>query len=405
MILMTIMLLSGGCRKDVETFPEAKTVLMTINFTANYINPKLGAIIFASDSLGNVIADTAFKGNGKLLLYTRPGIKNPLRFTLTIASWEPSMHNFEISMKSYLQVATAEWTLQGHRPDTLGHFTVSLSNIPQPALILYANAGYANLTTNYTDVTDLSYIDPDELYIKIEHNQDEVYKLISGIHPGGTYTVDMSDAVSPVFSNISMSGQYYEARIWGFRDADYENGLPVMTDFSLGSVPAGNLVRVAVLPGHFQGYHSELKLIENWDSMTSYSCRRNGDIPAAFDKIDARVGSVTTHPAGKLEATTYGDFTTTCATWQFYGRNNQSFTWTMSGNNTLADIRLPNLSANMLQTFPTFSLDSLYFFNLELTKYHDLASYQDFLNTIFDPSGPKTQNKLNASALIYGQSK
>ena len=251
----------------------------------------------------------------------------------------------------------------------------------------------------------MSYIDQDELYIKLDHNQTQVYKLVDSIHPGGVYTIAMAGAQTPVYSSISISGTSYEARVWGFRDADYENGLPIMTEYDFDNVPAGNSIKVATIPGHFQGYHTELKVVEDLNSMTAYNYRVNGAIPASFVKIAAQVQSVTPLPAGKIDAVTSGDFTTTGATWQFYARNNQSFTWTMYGTNTMTSIRLPNLSPNMLQTFPTLALDSLNFYNLELTKYHGLASYQDFLGTLFNPASPRTQNKLNASTLVYGQSK
>ena len=382
-----------------------KSVLMTVNFTENYINPKLGAILFASDSLGNVIADTTFKGNGKAILYAKPGIKIPSRFMFTIATWEPSMHNFEISLKSYLQVSTSEWTLQGHRPDTLGHFTVNLSNVAQSATILYANSGYANLTTITNDVVNLSYLDPDDLYIKIDDNQSQKYQWISNIHPGETYNIDMASAQTPAFTSISLSGVYYEARIWGFKSTDFENSQPIMTNFTLGEVPAGNQIQVPLLAEHFPAYHTELKLIESWDSAASYTCRQNGDIPAAFQKINARIQSMAVHPSGVVEVHPGGDFTTANVTWQFYAHNNQIFTWTICGPDTTTMFRLPKLSSSLQQTFPTLSTDSLNFYNVELVKFPDLDSYDKFINAVFNPAHPRSQNKLNASTLILGQSK
>ena len=405
--LFTVVLITTiSCKKEiVETYPEPKKLVMTINFIDNYINPKLGAIVFASDSLGSVIADTLIKGNGKFYIFAKPGIKVPNRFMLTIATWEPSMHNFEIAMKTYTQVKSSEWTLRGHRPDTLGHFTVNLTNVPQSALIIYANAGYSNLTTIYNDVFNLSYVDPDELLVKIEDGLDQKYQWINNIHPGENYNIDMASAQTPALSKISLSGKYYEARIWGFKDTDYENSMPIMTNYSLGNVPVNNEINVAVLPEHFQGYRTEMKLIENWTSGTSYTCRVNGDIPSSFQKIDASVQSLTDYPAGKVAIQSTGDFTTTNATWQFYGHNNQFFTWSMIGNNTITEFQLPSLSPSMLQTFPTLSLDSLYFYNAELFKYPGISSYDAFVNLVFDPANPLAQNKLNASSLIFGQGK
>jgi hypothetical protein len=148
-----------------------------------------------------------------------------------------------------------------------------------------------------------------------------------------------------------------------------------------------------------------MKLIESWTSGTSYTCRVNGDIPSSFQKIDASVQSLTDYPSGKINIQTAGDFTTTNATWQFYGSNNQFFTWSMVGNNTITEFQLPNLSPSMLQNFPTLSLDSLYFYNAELSMYPGVASYDAFINLVFNPANPISQNKLNASTLIFGQGK
>jgi len=404
--LTGLILGSVGCRKkEAEVDPGSITVLMTLNFKDNFINPKLGAIVFASDSVGHVIADTMYKGNGKFFLDAKPGIKIPSRFMLTIVTWEPSMHDFEISLNSYLQVESSEWTLQGHRPDTLGHVTVSLSNVPQSTLILYANSGYANLTTISNDVIALTYLDPDDLFVKTENSQGQLFRWISDIHPGGIYDVDMASAQAPALTTIGLSGKYYEARIWGYKNTDYENSLPVMTEFSFGDIPAGNFIRVPDLPEHFQGYHTELKQVESWDSSTSYTFRVNGAIPSGFQKIDARVENLTVYPVGKIHLYPSGDFTSTNATWQFYGHNNQSFSWTMHGCDTTKYFKLPKLPESIIQFFPTLSLDSLYFYNVELSKYPDFASYDEIIHHIFNPTHPHSQNKLNASTLIYGQSK
>lgn len=324
---------------------------------------------------------------------------------LTVATWEPSMHNFEISLKSWMQVTSSQWTFEGHRPDTLGHFTVNLSNVPPSTLILYANAGYANLTTITSNVNNLSYLDPDNLFIKTENSQGNKYLWINDIHPGETYNADLSLAQTPAFSTISLEGKYYEARVWGYKDTDYENSLPFMTSFSLGDVPAGNQVKVSVLPEHFQGYRTELKLVESWDSNMMYTCRVNGGIPASFQKTNGRFLSVHTYPGGKIEVHSAGDITIINPSWQFYGHNNQSFSWTMYGSDTTTTFKLPLLSPSILQMFPTLSLDSLNFLNVELAKYPGIASYNDFLSHLFTPSSPHSQNNLNASTLIYGQSK
>ena len=178
-----------------------------------------------------------------------------------------------------------------------------------------------------------------------------------------------------------------------------------MTNYSLGNVPAGQQIKVAVLPERFQGYHTELKLVESWTDNTSYTCRVNGPIPASFLKIDASVQSLSTFPAGKIEVHPSGDFTSTVATWQFYGHNNQAFTWNLYGSDTSTVFKLPYLSPSMLQTFPTLSLDSLSFLNVELSEYPGLTSYNEFLHQVFDPAHPRSPNKLDASTLIFGQGK
>ena len=405
-LLTGFVLLFNGCKKeDVEVYPEVKDPMMTINFTDDYINPQLGAIIFASDSMGNVIADTLIQGNGKIYLYPKPGIKIPSHFMITIAKWEPSMHNFEISLNSYMVNALSDWMLQGHRPDTLGHFTINLVNAAPSALILYANAGYSNLTTMVGNVQNLSYVDPDDLFIKTDDGQSQKSMLISDIHPGKTYNIDMAQAQAPTFGMIGISGVYYEARVWGYKNSDFENSQPIMTDYALGDIPGSNLIHVAILSALFQGYRTELKLIESWDSLATFTCRVSGEIPAAFQKIDARIQSLIDFGSGKIKVQAAGDFTTTNATWKFYGHNNQVFTWTMSGSDTATHFKLPMLSASMLHTFPTLSLDSLNFYNVELTKYPEVGSYNDHLQLIFDPVHPRSENTLNASSLIFGSSR
>ena len=66
---------------------------------------------------------------------------------------------------------------------------------------------------------------------------------------------------------------------------------------------------------------------------------------------------------------------------------------------------LPNPSPAMFQMFPVLALDSLGFYNIELTDYTGIASYNDFLKRRFDPAGPHSQDKMNASSMISGQAK
>jgi len=404
-IVTGFLVIMAGCKKkDPEPQPASKHTLMTMNFTDNFINPKLGAIVFASDSLGQIISDTLIKGNMKLKLMLRTGAKIPGRFTLTIVTWEPSMHNFEVKLQSYLQVATTEWTLKGFRPDTLGHVTINLSGIPNSSLVMYSNSGYSNLTTINSNVRNLSYLDPDVLLVKTE-NYNQKYLWVDDIKPGNLYNLDFSNAEMPVLDTILIAGQYYEARIWGFRESDQNQQFPIMTNYSLGNIPVENKIVVAAFPQYFNEYTTELKLVENWSSATSYTTRTHGPIPKEFKKCYAGLQSFADKSHGTVELVTTGTYTTGIVNWQFYGHNNQIFTWDLAGNDTTKHFQLPDISPMLKQTFPTLSLDSLYFHHLQLDNYPDITGYENLLTKLFNPAEPAAVSSLNVSTLTFGQGK
>ena len=383
-ILSLIILVSetlSSCKKKSDEEPVPSSPVFTVNFMDNYINPQLNAIIFISDMQGKLLADTMISGNGTIHIMPESGITIPPKFMVTIATWEPDMHNFRISLNTYYQIPVSEWIFQGHRMDTVGHVTISLKNVPQhDGPVLFSNSGYSNLTLNTNERVNYLYKNPDDLYILINTSSGPRYKWVPDITKGEIYNVDMSETSIPEFQMISFPGSevYYEVRVYGYHDQNVESPLSCLLNEQLGDGTAVSSVQVNYPPAKFSTFHSIISLVEDWTSSSTYFYWVDGVIPSSFKKIDASVTSF--QPAkGMVEFSTNGTYNVSNATWSFTAANFQHFDWSVYAPDSTKTIILPEIPPSIRQMFPVLSLDSLVLDNIQLMNFTGLPTYDDFI--------------------------
>lgn len=402
-LITGIMMILSGCKKTNDDPPAVPTPLMTLDFTDDFVNPKLGAIVFISDMQGNLLADTGFTGNKKIVLFQVKGTQLPLSFMVTIARWEPDMHNFTITLQSWMYITPAEWRLKGNRRDTTGQITINLVNVPvHNGPVLYANRGFSNLTFSTTARINSLYETPDDLYVRVNTQNGPFYVWQNGVIPGGVYTVDMSTAVIAETKTIGFPGpaEYYEAVLSGYRQTDYETTLSTQADEILGDgLPAAN-VTLSYPPDVYEGFQTQLKYIENWSSNTTWQYQVTGLIPEVFKKTNASVlSAISFDQPPELLLETSGNFTVANANWQFNAYNSQNFSWTLSGPDTVTVMKLPKLPPSMVKMFPVLSLDSLVLSHIELNEYYRYPSYLSFVSACFNPSAPLKPENMEVSSI------
>lgn len=400
-LTVLFILTSSSCKKkqDDPVVPD-KQLLMTINFTNDFINPKLGAIVFISDKSGNPLADTAITGNQSVLLYTEKIASPP--YQVSIVKWEPDMHNFMVTIHTYTHVMPGEWTIRGNRLLSEGDATYSLKNIPPHSdLILYASSGYANLTFATTGNQPV-YKSPDSLYVKINTAQGPMYKWEGGLVAGANLEIDLSVMYAATTHTISLPvmAQDFSARVSGYPDSTSSIDRPVATDVVLGDGTARDRIVVSHPPSAFVSFHTYLELIEHWDSAKSYTFSKYGSIPENFVKTDAAISGIQSS-LHKVRFSTSGSFTVTSAEWQFQDAANLAFVWTAFGPDTLTSIILPTLPKAMTFMFPTLLLDSLKLRQFELIAYPASPAYPAYLNAVFDPEHPGKGNYMESSSVRF----
>jgi len=398
-VIALLMLISISCKKKQDDTPVPdKLVLMTINFTNDFINPKLGAIVFVSDAAGNSLADTSVTGNPRVVLSTSKTTTPP--YQVTIATWDPDMHNFLVTINTYTYVLPAEWTIRGNRLVSTGDASYSLTNIPQHSdLILYSSSGYSNLTFAATGSLPV-YKSPDSLYIKLNGAAGPMYRWKSGLVAGASLEIDLANMQAAEIHTISLpvTAQDYMARVSGYNDTSDYSALMVTTDEVLGDGTAKDKLAVSYPPSTFAKFHTYLELLENWDSASTYTYSKFGTIPDEFVKTDAVVSGI--HPsAGTVRFSASGSYTETKATWHYQDADHLVFAWTVHGPDTVTSMTLPALSKSMAAMFPTLSLDSVQLIQMEQTWYPAAASYRTYLDILFDPLHPGKGSYLEASSV------
>ncbi|MDP1622268.1 MAG: hypothetical protein Q8M08_08005 [Bacteroidales bacterium] len=388
-----------SCKKSVEEPAQNKQWLMTINFTDDFINPKLKAIIFISDRNGNTLIDTLISGNPRLVLHTVKNVLPP--FQVTVVKWEPDMHNFLVTINTYREVMPAEWTIKGTRLVSTGEAIVNLQNVPaHSGPILYSNLGHSNLTFSTTGSNHPVYKIPDDLYVRLNTASGPLFKWRYGLESGGVYNVDLTDMESAVTHTIHfpLPAQDFHVKVFGYRNTSEPNSLPLVTDELLGDGTKADSVRVSYPPSVFNSFRTSIEMIESWTSSSRFAYTVSGQIPDSFVKINATVSDI--RDDGKSATfKTSGLYSVTTAKWKYQDLENLAFDWTVLGPDTLTTITLPSLPSTMKMMFPTLSTDSLRLYQVELIHYPVLTSWPEYLQIEFNPADPGKKSYLESSAV------
>ncbi len=387
-VIFLLVLSLASCKKS-KNEPALPKSLFIIDFADNYIKKQLSGFILVSDQQGKFLGDTICNANGKYPVYLKSNSPVPARLTITVGYYEIIMHILTIHLNTYTNVIPfGEWKMKGSRPDTLGHTTVSLANLPVlNGPIIYSNAGYSNMTFGTSDQEQMLYLSPDDLYVKIKAQGGDKFKWQQNIKLSETYTIDMSDAGTPVYHTISfpVNAQDYDVSLYGYKDTNYDSPLSVLTDRVISDGTIINNVNLAFPPSAFSGFLTDMMIRESYTSDLQWFHRVTGVIPDQFRKIDASINSVSAM-AGRASLNVSGTFMMSAINWQFVDIEHTLFDWNIFGPDTANVLSLPVLSPNLVKLFPNLKIDSMAYASTELQYYPNLNNYQDILRVLFDPN-------------------
>ncbi len=398
LVILPVIATLDSCKKGKTEMPVSP--LVTITLADNFIIPDYKAILFVSDASGKVLADTTCLENGTYTLFPVGPSSISSRISVTIVNYEPSWHGFKVHLNTYTGIMPGSvWLIRGAKPDTAGHIAINLLNVPSPpGEILYSSSGFSNLTFGTVGKVAVLYQSPDELYIKLHRPGVDKIKMVGGITAGSTYDIDMTDAVNAAFRDISFPfpALVYEADIWGYHGADHDSRIPVKVEMLLSN-GLTDTIRVHYPSSGFSGFHTEIRIQENYASEVAYLYQTDGEVPAAFVKADAIIGPVTTTKrSATIEAA--GTFDMVRMQWM-YTYAFQYFEWTIYGPDTLRTAVLPEIPHSLSVLFPALVTDSLVYSGSILTDFLVTATYDDFIAKTFDPSASVPYRPFDASSV------
>jgi hypothetical protein len=402
-LLAGTILITAACKKTKNDDPPSKHTILTIDFTNDFINPIFGVIVFVSDMQGRCLADTSFNGNGTLSVQAGMETEIPGRFMVTMVVPEMGEHKVLVNMSTYLYTGTADWNLTGARTDTLGHATITLTNLPQMAgPVLYSSSGFFNLTTVVTSKPVLLYKNPDDLYIKLPTASGTKYKWITGLSLNGDLQIDAGTAEPAGLTNISLPGQaiYYEAKVLGYLEPGFNSTIPYTVDLAFGDGTPASTIPVSHPVQLFSGYHTDIFYLESWESPATWRYQADGEIPQEFKKINASVSSMDVS-SGKVSVQKAGHYEVSVATWNFSAQNMPEFSWCLFGPDTVSVFVLPDLSTKFVQRYPELKIDSLVFQSVSLLHFIEPVTYEGFLDQILKSGVPDPEQRLETSSVIW----
>lgn len=399
-IIIALIIISFACKKKSE--PESpRPLLMTVNVIDRYFHPILGGVIFISDMQGRVLADTFCQSDGTYRFFGKTGTSSPDFLEVTTVKVEPFWHSFNISIETYTHISPSEWTVKGSRADTIGEIYPVYQNIPaHDDVILISSSGYSNLTFTPGLSPIPLFKSPDDIYFLIPTPEGMRFKLFSGILANTKDTFDLENLLIPEKSMISFPFpvQYFECRIQGFPDADYNSPIPFMADEILGNGTIVNSFDIYYPPSTFQGFHTEIQALEDYSSPQTWYYHVDGQIPATFRKISATVNSYSpTNTSIQLKAS--GDLDAVSATWGIFSPYQGIVEWTIYSPDTTTVMQLPQIAPALNNMLPWLSRDSFAFYNLGVTDLVNCQDYNQMINVLFDPLHPSNINRQETSSL------
>ena len=399
-VTLSCIFIAVSCKKKDDS-PAQKPLLMTVNVSGHYFSQVLGGVIFISDMQGKTLSDTFCLNDGTYKFYGRAGASVPSLMEVTTVKADPYWHSFSIIIETFTCISSSEWTLLGSRADTVGQAFPVYLNIPDHNdAILISSSGYSNLTSTLEQIPIPLYKTPDDIYFGIPTSAGMKYKWFSGIKAGSRDTFDLSNLLVPEKRTISFPSpvQYYECRVQGYTGTDFSSPIPYMIDEILGNGIIASSVDAYYPPSRFQGFHTDLMVVETWASNQSWFYQVDGQIPAAFRKVNAQVNSFTsTKRSLKLNAS--GVMDAVSGTWKYLSPYQGLVEWTVYGPDTATSLQLPDVAPSLNQMFPWFSRDSMNFTNVQLIDMVNCQGYQQVIKRLFDPSNPSAFERQEASIL------
>ena len=399
-LIIPMLVIAWSCKKKSES-PANKPLLMTVNVTGRYFNPLFGGVIFISDMQGKVLADTFCLADGVYHFYGQSGASVPSFLEVSTVRSEPAWHSFNISIETYNYISPSEWTLLGSRADTVGNINPVFKNIPaHNDAFLVSSSGYSNLTSILGNIPIQLYKSPDDIYIGIPTSAGLRYKWFYNAVSNAKDTFDLSNSLFAEKKTIAFPSliQYYECRLQGFTDGNFNSPIPCMVDEILGNGIAVNSFDAYYPPSRFQGFHTDIMALEDYSSNKSWFYHVDGPIPTAFRKIAASLVSYSATNTG-MQLLASGDMDAVSGTWQFSSTYKGHIEWTVFGPDTTATMRLPQIPPSLSNMFPWISRDSLRFMNAGLIDLAECQGYSQMISRLYGPANPSSFIRQETSIL------
>jgi len=403
-LLIVIMIFISGCKKEETPEPEPQQdEIMKINFTNGYIPDPFEVIVFISNPDGSLIADTAFSENGlHSVMNENPEIDIPDTFMVTIVRYDLYWHSLLIRMNTFQGVSPSEWAIRGMEPDTIGKATVEFTSIPEfSGLVLYSNQGYYNYTTSTNPQTCMIYDAQDDFYLKMKTDVNGPrFKWMDGFTAGSHYVLDLESMEIPNSTTIPFPFEagYYEGRLWGFGDNSFDLGKAFLFDLVLAGIEPKNEIILNYPSGRYENYRTNIMIRESFFNNALYFFNTTGAIPSALPLIDADITGAQMSE-NEIILLANGNFETQKAFLYFMSANNEIFEWNIYAPSSAEKIYIPDLSPLLGATFPSIDTADFVLKNTELIDFHELNSFREMLQVMFDKNNPLNLDQLDYSSV------
>ncbi len=383
-----------GYGSSVQTV-TTPTYLFKANFQNGWMDSLEKAFIYISDLNGNVWGESEITSSTQTVTFDIPSefMLYPERISVTTVVKNGTNCYIESNMD--IPIGTT-WTFKVYPSDQLmdykGDVTFNFNNVP-------AHKGYlvSSLWNYYTSSTETIYnpyvydiyTNPVDVYIMIDTDASgPQYMWLYNASPG-SYSVDMSNLANPETATVNFTSgtDGVRARLYGIATAGnrYSGDFCVDRYNEFGSLTES--IEFSYPPDRFTDFCTSLYDYDSFTNNVSAWCQLTyGEIPTAFDRVNADFEFITTQP-DNFEIQTSGSFDEIYSRWYEYDIGTDcDFYWDVYAPPELTSYQLPGFSSLVSNYLSSVSANDFELTHADVTDYMQIDSFQQQLDIYFSES-------------------
>ena len=373
-----------------STSPDTKTnYLFKATFTNDWLDPEAGpAIIFISDSSGNILSEKIWSGNASFEMFPDSNLAESIVTSLKDIKHISVTTVIAGNITTNLHIPIgSSWTFKGYPSPNYNNPSDSVSldfeNFPEHMGYIISSKWNSRLSSSGNlgfslPIKYYLYETPMDVYLKLNTTNNDVrYYWLNDVVSGNRQE-DLSNMNLASSKNIELpDNNGYRKYLYGISETGQRYEGQYRLDYGREYMST-NSITVYYPQDSFNDYRTSITLIDELGRTEWYNSVY-GAIPGIFSKINASFEYVSTQ-VDNFEISITGNYIQTASIWQY---DDYSFTWVVYAGENINKYKLPMLP-NSVKTFFNIDRTGFELWLSDIMDYPELSSYSEVLDILFN---------------------